>query len=446
MSSQDDQDAPPRSDRDAQSTIERASNALFDDTDLFRAPPFEPDSPKDGDNESAELESGPDKPQGSPPPAVDFLSQPLSSLANTGPVQIDNRARREHSSPEPESVVAPDPAEPFSLEGSDPDQDPVVVTSSGQQPEAEPPMPGQQVEETPQPVAPSEVPSDAHRRSQLVVDEDEEAGSSNARVLDTPEAQAPAPVASSASSKIVSLSECLVDPALIQVDEHRQPIASPLLQDYRRIKRPLLLNVRNNLATGRSTQGANIILVTSARPSEGKSTVAMNLAISIATELDYYALLVDADVHSATVSRTMQVRDRLGLSDLLTRDEVSLQDTIVHTEWQNLSILPSGPEVNNIDELFASQSMYDFCSEVWQRYEDRIIVVDSAPILVGGEPQILARMVGQIVMVVEADNTPQHVVIDALGQLPDPDKVGFVLNKASRNIGNTDYGYYRSVT
>ena len=408
--------------RERSSTIERASSAFFDDSDLYAPPPFEgEETPKQAQPPASSTE------RAGQATGDDFLSQPLSALAEIE-TSTPQRGDPESSS---DNQAAPSTAEePFSLGPLDepevPHAEPVV--SPAMEAEAPPADPDALIE--------PEVRGDDHRRSVILPDEE------SSETLPEPE-PTPLPVG---DARLISLQDRLVDPALIHIDEHRQPIATPLLQDYRRIKRPLLLNVRNNLATGRSTQGANIILVTSARPSEGKSTVATNLAVSIATELDYYALLVDADVHSATVSRTMGVRDRLGLSDVLTRPEVSLPDTLVHTEWQNLSVLPSGPEVNNIDELYASQAMYDLCSELWQRYEDRIIVVDSAPILVGGEPQILARMVGQIVMVVEADTTPQHIVLDALGQLPNPDKVGFVLNKASRNIGNQDYGYYRSVT
>ena len=127
--------------------------------------------------------------------------------------------------------------------------------------------------------------------------------------------------------------------------------------DLRRIKRPLLLAIKKSAASGTSALPPNLVLITSALPGEGKTFVSINLALSIAAELDRTALLIDADVAKNDVARVLGVTYDTGLTDLLERESLHTEDTVLRTNIESLAFLPCGRMLPNVDELFASDRM-----------------------------------------------------------------------------------------
>jgi receptor protein-tyrosine kinase len=216
---------------------------------------------------------------------------------------------------------------------------------------------------------------------------------------------------------------------------------SQLGQEMRRIKRPLLLNVQKAEALNESAANpANLIMVTSALPGEGKTFVSINLAMSLAAELDRRVLLVDADVARGDVSRTLGLVPARGLSDLLREQSRLAEDGVLVTNVDRLSILPAGAPVEHIDELYASSSMHDIVLGLAQADAARIVLFDSPPLLATTEAAVLARHMGQIVVVVEANRTPQKAVGDALALLDGCENVSLVLNKTTSSE-SAGYGY-----
>lgn len=212
--------------------------------------------------------------------------------------------------------------------------------------------------------------------------------------------------------------------------------------DLRRIKRPLLMAIKKSAALGTRALPPNLVLITSALPGEGKTFVSINLALSIAAELDKTALLVDADVAKNDVARVLGVSYETGLTDLLERENLHSEDAILRTNVESLSFLPSGPRLPNVDELFASDRMARLIRDLAEQDADRIIIVDAPPLHAGTEAGVLARMVGHVVVLVEADKTPQASVADALHQLKGCESVSMVLNKARRRSSDhVAYGY-----
>jgi protein-tyrosine kinase len=112
-----------------------------------------------------------------------------------------------------------------------------------------------------------------------------------------------------------------------------------LLEDFRVIKRPLLKRAFSEGAAGRPN---NLIMITSSLPGEGKTYCAINLAMSIAMELDHTVLLVDADVARPSVLRTLGLPAQRGLMDILIDDKLDLSDVMLRTNVDTLSILPAG--------------------------------------------------------------------------------------------------------
>lgn len=217
---------------------------------------------------------------------------------------------------------------------------------------------------------------------------------------------------------------------------------SRLADEMRVIKRPLISNAQGRSAA--PVEAANLIMVTSALPGEGKTFMAINLSISIAMELDTTVLLVDADVARPAVPDRLGLPEGKGLLDLLTRKDLDASDVMLRTNIERLSILPAGTPHSRATELLASDAMTRLVEELASRYPDRILVFDAPPLTSSTESRVLATHMGQIVLVVEADRTPQASVKQALATIEQCPVVMTVLNKIERPESGSYYGYYGS--
>jgi exopolysaccharide/PEP-CTERM locus tyrosine autokinase len=214
--------------------------------------------------------------------------------------------------------------------------------------------------------------------------------------------------------------------------------STALASQYRVIKRPLLAN-----ATGKGAvplASGNLIMVTSALPGEGKSFTAINLAMSIAMELDYRVLLVDADVSRPSLSKAFKLPPSPGLLDLLVDPSVNVADVMLRTNVDKLSLLLSGSPHERATELLASDAMTHLVEEMGRRYPDRIIIFDSPPLLMTTEARVLATHMGQIVLVVQAERTLQSQVRSALATVESCPVKLMLLNQA-RGGEEEGYGY-----
>jgi exopolysaccharide/PEP-CTERM locus tyrosine autokinase len=189
---------------------------------------------------------------------------------------------------------------------------------------------------------------------------------------------------------------------------------SQVADEFRVIKRPLISNVK---ARGANVPAnANLVMVTSAVAGEGKSFTAINLAMSIAAELDHTVMLVDADLARPSLPRMLGIEDGPGLLDLLD-GTAEMPDVLLRTNVEKLTLLRSGTPHTKATELLASEAMRRLVDELSQRYSDRIIVFDSPPLLLTTEARALAMYMGQIVFVVRAGKTLQNAVEHALATI-----------------------------
>jgi protein-tyrosine kinase len=173
----------------------------------------------------------------------------------------------------------------------------------------------------------------------------------------------------------------------------------------------------------------NSLLVTSAKPGEGKTLTAINLAISISHELDLTVLLVDANLRIPAVDRYFGLKIREGLSDyLLYQEEVS--DLLLNPGIEKFVILPAGRSVPNSSELLGSPQMELLVDEMKARYPDRFIIFDSASLLTSADPLVLSRFIDGVLLVVEAEKTTKQDVEQSLEFLKDKQIIGTVFNKA----------------
>lgn len=230
--------------------------------------------------------------------------------------------------------------------------------------------------------------------------------------------------------------ERLKSQGMVTPDAPRSQIAD----EFRVIKRPIVGNALGR--SGAQVKNGNLVMVTSALPAEGKTFTAINLALSIAMELDTTVLLVDGDVAHPDFAKRLGAANSPGLLDLLTQDDLEVGDVLVRTNVDNLSIIPAGAHHRRATELLASEQMAILLRELAARYPDRIVIFDSPPLLATTEARVLAAHMGQVVMVVAADTTRQHAVNLALSTIENCDVVLMVLNKADETDVGAYYGYY----
>lgn len=214
-----------------------------------------------------------------------------------------------------------------------------------------------------------------------------------------------------------------------------------IAEEFRLIKRPLLEKAFGQ--KNKPIKHGNLIMVASSLPGEGKTFCAVNLAISIAMELDHTVLLVDADVARPSVPRYLHLKQaqnfsEIGLMDILLDDSLNLADAMLRTNIDTLTILQAGRSHPRATELLASQSMSSLLDEIASRYPDRIVIFDSPPLLLTTEARVLASQMGQIVLVVEAEATTQHAVRDVLRQIRSCQNINLIYNKA-KTLSNGDY-------
>lgn len=215
---------------------------------------------------------------------------------------------------------------------------------------------------------------------------------------------------------------------------------SQIADQFRVIKRPL---IKNALGKGTSAiLNGNLIMVTSALAGEGKSFTAINLAMSIATELDTTVMLVDADVARPSVLRVLGLPPSPGLLDLVQDESRELSSVLLRTNIDKLSILPSGTPHERATELLASDAMIRLLADMAKRYTDRVIIFDSPPLLLTTESRVLATHMGQVVMVIRAESTLQSDVQHALSTIEACPVKMVVLNQArTSSKGTYGYGY-----
>jgi len=213
---------------------------------------------------------------------------------------------------------------------------------------------------------------------------------------------------------------------------------SQIADQFRVIKRPLISNAMGKGAS--VVAHGNLIMVTSALPGEGKTFTAINLAMSIATELDNTVMLVDADVARPCVMEMLGLPESPGLLDLVMGESKDMSSVLLKTNIDKLTILPTGTPHPRATELLASDATIRLLDEMAKRYPDRIIVFDSPPLLLTTEARVLASHMGQVVVVVQAERTLQSEVRHALATIEACPVKLMLLNQA-RTVFKRGYGY-----
>jgi capsular exopolysaccharide synthesis family protein len=174
----------------------------------------------------------------------------------------------------------------------------------------------------------------------------------------------------------------------------------------------------------------------------------MNLAVSLAQNLNSYVLLVDADIRKPEIHKRFGLGDNVkGLSDFLTHN-TPIPSLLVKTPLPNLTILPGGQATINPSELVSSERMKILLEELSKRYNDRFVIIDAPPPKLAAETYALARYVEHIIPVVRSGWSNRELV-DEMMNLLGRDKInGVVLNcydiRKTKRFGYHKYSEYYS--
>lgn len=210
-----------------------------------------------------------------------------------------------------------------------------------------------------------------------------------------------------------------------------------MMAEYRQIKRPLIAGAKGRGAE--SVPKGRIIMVASALPSEGKTFTSINLALSMALEKDTTVLLADGDFAKSHLSREFGVEREPGLMDVLSDESRDIASAIIPTTVRGLSFMPAGHSSATATELLSSERMERVMGELLSDDPNRILLFDSPPLLLTTESRALTAVVGQVVVVVRAEETTRGAVVDALKFVPEGKSVGLVLNQC---LSAPTHGYY----
>jgi protein-tyrosine kinase len=188
------------------------------------------------------------------------------------------------------------------------------------------------------------------------------------------------------------------------------------------------------------------LAVTSPIKGDGKTTVAANLAATMALDYEQQVLLIDADIRSPSIHRFFGINGSPGLADYLSSNSATdLESYVQNTTLAGLRILPAGKSSRFSSELLATDRMRSLVSEIPVRFPGHQVIIDTSPILSTPDPLVVGRLVDGVIMVVRARKTPRGCLAEAMTSLGANKIVGVVLNGAELGM-DSRYYYYSSAS
>jgi len=214
-------------------------------------------------------------------------------------------------------------------------------------------------------------------------------------------------------------------------------------EDFRVVKRHILSRI-DGTPTEKG-KDPRTILITSASPREGKTTVTLGLAMSFIFERDYSVILIDADMRSPELSRRMGLSGELGLLDFLENEEIGIEDIVYPTSVKGVYAVPSGLPRITAPELITSDRMTQLLKAFHDGTQKRIVIIDSGSVLACSETISLAGYAGQLIFVAAKGQTRRKDIDEGLGILHrqagpiDESRVAMVFNKTDHSRSPVRY-------
>ena len=218
---------------------------------------------------------------------------------------------------------------------------------------------------------------------------------------------------------------------------------TPLLADDQSLMGEQFRKLRTVLKVHHLGNDLKSVLITGLAPNEGKTTVALNLAASIARGLDDSTILVDADLRKKGLTSLLGLQETSGLSEVLI-GEAKIKDTLVQTEIKGLHIMPAGYNSSSPAELIESDRMKELLRVLGTTGKFSYIVVDSPPLIAASEALILSHMVDGVIFVIMAEKTRRDIVKREMGSINQTKILGVVFNGAKFETSHYYHKYYKS--
>ena len=214
------------------------------------------------------------------------------------------------------------------------------------------------------------------------------------------------------------------------------------LEEFRIVKRHVLLQAAELRAQDGASDKAQRILICSPLPGEGKTYCAVNLALSIAAEKESEVLLVDADFAKPSVLSALGLPGGPGLMDALADPALDVADLVIGTDIPGLWVLPAGNATNSDSEYLSSSRTAAVLARLTEGAPHRIVIFDSPPALAASPAAELAKYVGQALVIARADRTGQGALEDAVSLLSACTNIQLLLNAANFSPSGRRFGSY----
>ncbi len=217
--------------------------------------------------------------------------------------------------------------------------------------------------------------------------------------------------------------------------------AGPLAEEFRIVKRQLLLGM--GAGSPVSADKRRTLLVCSAQPDEGKTFCAVNLALSLAGERDMEVLLVDADFPKPEILSILGLEAKgAGFVDALADPSLDPERLVIRTDIGSLSVMPAGRYENDVPELLGSDRTARVLARLTEARPKRIVIFDSPPALMASAAAALAAHVGQLILVVRADQTNEADLKEAASLLSGCPQISLLLNGTGFAATGRKFGSY----
>jgi protein-tyrosine kinase len=185
--------------------------------------------------------------------------------------------------------------------------------------------------------------------------------------------------------------------------------------------------LRTQVLQAMTQGGMKTLGITSPNYGDGKTTIALNLALSIALDLNQTVLLVDLDLRKPNVMEYLGLAAPIGITDYFLNN-TPIADCMVRPSFDRLTLLPAGRVMEHSSEVLGSPKIAALAEELRTRYPDRIIIYDLPPILAQDDPLVFLPHVDGVLLVVNEGNTRTSDLKASLRALTHAHVIGTVLN------------------
>lgn len=193
--------------------------------------------------------------------------------------------------------------------------------------------------------------------------------------------------------------------------------------------------LRTKVLQAMARSNMKTIAVTSPNYGEGKTTVAMNLAMSLALDVNQTVLLVDLDLRDPTIHKYLGIPNTVGLSDYILHD-TPVPQCLVRTDFERLALLPSGKPLEGSSELLGTPKMVELARQLKSRYPDRIVIYDMPPLLTQDDTMVFLPNVDGVLLVLRDGKTIADDVEKCMYALENSNLIGTVLNDSTEESFN----------